>query len=428
MKSFNLPLLSKLLVVVVLLSMQNIYAQLQTKNWIIKEKSKGITYSPRNGDKFFYVIFNPEVINSNKKKDWLVKMTKRIEKSYTSPLKWKLNQEKNNEWSCMASAIYKSKKFSVLLKTETLSDDSSFIVYMGGDPLLLLKHYKSYANVIDDAKKRFQKKLIVSNKIHQQNHKKKVTYKKKTKLTHKQKKLAIERAIRTASGKGAKPSNIAAVMIDSGLDVLVGGFYNDTYILFKDGTAYVNCKIPPNELLVSKSKELQPEKWTKWRKSGAGYQIFNKKKGIWKKLDAIKAIKVRNGERLNNKYISAGGSQMYGSHRSWITFKPNGRFELKNISMMSSPSGSIGPSTTTVHKSDKSGTTGTTVVSGTNVGGGATSKKKDGSKNTGTYHLNGYTITLKHDNGYEHTELFFFYKANKKTFIYRDERFWVDKK
>ena len=428
MKFSNLFLLSKLFMIIALLSMQNIYAQSLTKNWIIKEKSKGITYSPRNGDKFFYVIFNPEVINSNKKKDWLVKKIKRIEKSFSAPMKWKINKEKNNEWSGTASAIYKSKKFSVLLKTETLSDDSSFIVYMGGDPLLLLKHYKSYANVIDDAKKRFQKKLMVSNKIHQQNHKKKVPYKKKTKLTRKQKRLAIERAIRTAPGKGAKPSSIAVVLIDSGLDVLVGGFYNDTYILFKDGTAYVNCKIPPNELLVSKSKELQPEKWTKWRKSGSNYQIFNQKKGIWKKLDAIKAIKARNGERLNNKYISAGGSQMYGSHRSWITFKPNGRFELKNLSMMSSPDGSIGPSTTTVHKSDKSGTTGTTVISGTNVGGGVSSKKKDGSKNTGTYHLNGYTITLKHDNGYEHTELFFFYKANKKTFIYRDERFCVDKK
>lgn len=94
--------------------------------------------------------------------------------------------------------------------------------------------------------------------------------------------------------------------------------------------------------------------------------------------------------------------------------------------MMGSPDGSIGPSTRSVHESDKEGTSSTTVISGKDVGGGTTSKKKDGSKNTGSYSIKGNTITLKHDNGYKHTELFFFDKTNKKSFILEDDRYWID--
>jgi len=89
--------------------------------------------------------------------------------------------------------------------------------------------------------------------------------------------------------------------------------------------------------------------------------------------------------------------------------------------------GTTGPSVSTVRKSDTKGTRGTTTVGGNNIGGGTTTRKNDGAANTGTYYLKGNTITLKHDNGYTHTELFFFDKADKKSFIYRNDRFWVGK-
>jgi|GEM_PF-2868816 len=251
--------------------------------------------------------------------------------------------------------------------------------------------------------------------------------KKHKKLTGKQKWNAIRKAIRTLPGKGVKNSSLAEVWVDSRIDVIRGGLRVDTYLLFKDGSVYENCEIPPNELIVNQSKALQAKKWSKWRRSGSTYQIFNHKKGQWKNLDGKRAIKTKLNEKLNATFLSAGGSQMMGSWKRTMLFKPNGRFELSNFSMNSTPSVSVGPFVGSVHNSDKTGSSGSTVVIGTNVGGGTSSEKKDGSKNTGSYHLNEYTITLKHDNGYVHTELFFFDKANKSSFIYKDDKYWLEK-
>lgn len=63
---------------------------------------------------------------------------------------------------------------------------------------------------------------------------------------------------------------------------------------------------------------------------------------------------------------------------------------------------------------------------GKHVGGGTATTAKDGSKNTGNYILNEFSITLKHDDDYEHTELFYFEDSDKKSFIYKNDRYWID--
>jgi len=253
------------------------------------------------------------------------------------------------------------------------------------------------------------------------------SHKNKNQLSTKQKRMALKRAIRLPPGKGVKPSEIDTLWVKTWHDVMVGEYAVNTFILFKDGTAYVRCNFPPNELNTIASKELQPKQWTKWRKSFFSYQIYNTKKQIWKSLKGDKVVKSTPNEKLNAKFITANGSALYGSHKRWISFKPDGRFELSRSSVRSSAPGSFGPSTLTSHNSDKTGSSNTSVFDGKHVGGGTATTFKDGSKNTGNYFLNEYSVTLKHDNDYQHTELFYFDDSDKKSFIYKSDRYWIDK-
>ncbi len=432
-----------LIVSISLLSIQETIAQ---DGWDKTRQNDALVYIPsdlKSGKTFKVTIPGPINLNNQDLKKWFLEKAKEMQTSLGNPLNpWKIKPDKDAVWGLANMYINsKGEKLSAGYQGGILDNGKAFIMQavMSQDLGIIFKYGTKLKNLKKDAEKTFANNSSLSNiqnsSVRQQKEvntkrksNKKITSNKKTKLTGKQKRLAKEKAIRTLPNNGVKASEIETVWIHSWLNVVIGGISVDTYLLLKDGTVYDGLEIPPNELNVKMSKELQAKKWTKWKRSGSGYQVFNKKKGTWEKLEGNKAIKTRAGEKLNAKYITASGSQMFGSHRSWITFKSNGRFELKNLSIMGSPDGSIGPSTTTVHKSDKTGTSGTTVVIGTNVGGGTSSKKKDGSKNTGTYHLNGYTITLKHDNGYDHTELFFFDASDKKSFIYKDDRFWISKK
>lgn len=421
-------------------------ASIAQEGWEKSKENEALVYIPtdiKSGKVFRYTINLPIDISKEDEKTWLLNYAKEHQNSLGSPLKpWKITPEKTGGWGTTNMYVnVQGEKMSVGYQSKTLANGKVYILQMisSSDLSIILKYGRQINKISSDAESTFRENPPISTVAatpvkgqKQLGGNKSETP--KTKLTAKEKRLAIERAIRTTPGKGARSSEIAAVWIDSGINVLWGGIDVDTYLLFKDGTVYMDCEIPPNELLVEESKRLQVagevykrNKWSSWRRSGVGYQI-KKRDGSWEKLDGNNAIMTKRGEKLNAKFITASGSQMYGSHRSWITFKPNGTFELEKLSMMTTPDLSIGPSVSTVHKSDRKGTSGTTVVSGTDIGGGTTSKKKDGSKNTGTYYLNGYTITLKHDNGYEHTELFFFDKSNKKSFIYKDDRFWVEKK
>jgi len=437
--SINFFLLS---ISILFLFIQNITAQ---KGWNKTKQGNALIYVPNDlkSDKTFkYTVNVPVALNGQNEKTWLLNVAKKLQNTLGKPLKpWKVTPEKNGGLGIVNMYLNsQGEKISVGYQSKYLSNSKVYVLQMitSNDVTIIMKYGKQIERIINDAESTFKINPSLasidsypSSEQQAQTTKKSNPYKKKTKLSGKEKRLAIEKSIRTAPGKGVNLSSVAAIWVDSGIDVLWGGIRVDSYILFKNGTAYDGCEIPPNELLVNKSKKLQPKKWTKWRKSGSGYQILYRKKGTWKKLEGNRAIKTRTNEKLNKKYITTGGSQTAGSWKNTITFKPDGRFEMSNFSMNGNKmlgGGTTGPSVTVVHKSDKEGTSGTTVVSGGDLGGGTSTKKKDGSKNTGTYYLNGYTITLKHDNGYEHTELFFFDNTDKRSFIYKDERFWIQKK
>lgn len=260
----------------------------------------------------------------------------------------------------------------------------------------------------------------------------------------------IVKLIRTSPEQGAKASDIEVIWGHFYFSGLVGTVISETSILFKDGTVYLNCEIPPTELDVQQSKQLQVAgdiykhgKWTTWRKSGAGYEVKNLRTDKWGKLEGKPARAASGGDAiLNVKYINAGGSQIKGSSKKSMTFKPNGRFEMTSFSMQDNSALGGGGSTSDatpyisrVTKSDKYGSQGAVNISGaskgangiTRIGGGTSSKKRNGSMNTGTYKLDGHRILLEHDNGFVHSELFYFTGSDNNHFIYQDSLYGVPK-
>jgi len=437
--------ISKYCIIILSLTIFFIQNTIAQKGWNKTKQQDALIYVPsdlKSSKIFKYTVNAPVTLNDQNEKTWLLNAAKEQQSVLGKPLKpWKVTPEKSGGLGIVNMYINsQNEKISVGYQSKTLSNGKVYMLQMitSNDVSIIMKYGKQIESILNNAENTFKNNPSLASidasptKKQEVNSIKKTSpSKKKTKIGSKEKRLAIEKAIRTKPGMGINLSNVATIWVDSGIDVLWGGIRVDTYIMFKDGTAYEGCEVPPNEFLIRKSKELQPKKWTKWRKSGSAYQILNRKKGTWKKLEGNRVIKTRTNEKLNKKYITTGGSQTAGSWKNTITFKPNGRFEMSNFSMNGNEmlgGGTTGPSVTVVHKSDKKGTSGTTVVSGGDLGGGTSSKRKDGSKNTGTYYLNGYTIILKHDNGYEHTELFFFDKADKRSFIYKDERYWIQKK
>jgi len=417
------------------------------KGWNKTTKDSKLVYTPttlKQGKSFQYILSKPINLNGQSEKDWLLKNAKKAQNVLGKPIDpWKVKQEKTGGWSVSNTYFNQNgKKMSVGYASKPTKNKVYLLQMISSyDVGILLKYGMQINRVTNNAESTFanngnynniptvtKNKRITNSTSRTTN---RTSIKKKSKLTGRQKRELIERSIRTTAGKGVKPSQIQALWVDSGIDVLRGGIKVNTYLLLKDGSVYMDCEIPPNELLIHKSKELQSKKWTTWRLSGNSYQIKHKKSNSWKTLKGRKTIKSIANQKLATKFITTGGSQIRGSWKNSITFKANGRFEMSRFSMKDNSGlggGVTAPSVNTVRTSDKKGTRGTTTVSGNGIGGGTTTQKNNGAANTGTYYLKGNTITLKHDNGYVHTELFVFDKADKKSFIYKDDRYWIPKK
>ncbi len=255
---------------------------------------------------------------------------------------------------------------------------------------------------------------------------------KSSKMSGKKGRQYVRKNIRTKPNQGVKLSAIETVLVDVGYDVIRGKVTSYTYLLFKDGTVYGDCTTPIRDLNIKASKELEQAslKWTHWKKQGGKYYFQNTKTKKWVlKNNLEKALPGKKGLRLDNTFWTFSGSNILGlqtSHRSYYKFMPNGRFEISSLTIHGSDMGDAVPYLGTVNTSDKKGSQGTTMVSADHISGGITSKRKDGSKNTGTYYIDGYTIEFHHDNGWVHRELFHFPEKHGKKYIHiNDEIYWI---
>ncbi|PID65456.1 MAG: hypothetical protein CR977_01020 [Gammaproteobacteria bacterium] len=438
------------------------------QGWQATTQANTVIYVPTDlpSDKQFQLTFYRTNLDGMDKKTWLAQHVQAQQSALgKATKKWKIKPEEQGEWG--ASNAYtpvSGGKLSITYATGTLTNGDSYVYQMIASPDvgLLIK----YGVKLNELKPYAEEQLMAlqvptsvatttktpskpeaptttpsttSQSDNETTHKGLVSASAFKKMTGKQRRQYVHKQIRTRPNQGLDLSDVETVLVDVRFNVNRGSVTSDTYLLLEDGTAYTNCETPIRDLNVEVSKKLegsaysQTPKWTRWKKKGGKYYIQNTKSKKWELLEDVeKALPGKKGQRLNNTFWTFSGSHFFGpqtSHKGYYKFKSDGRFEISSSTMRGGDMGGTGPYVATVSESDKKGSRGTTVVSGGNIGGGVNSRRNDGNKNTGTYHIDGYTIEFHHDNGWVHRELFHFPKEHKKEYIHiEDEVYWIKDK
>lgn len=222
----------------------------------------------------------------------------------------------------------------------------------------------------------------------------------------------MKRAIRVQQlGTGVRPDQIVAVLHEGrGVYRATGYQYEESAdLLLKDGWEYSGLEVPPEDLNVQSSKQLQPKQWHRWRQQGNDYYIQDQKTGQWSKLDILRAIPLQN--RINQHLLyrhatSFGGMGSYNT-RNDITFRADGSFE-RSASVLAG-SGvvqaandfSSGASSYRDRNGCDSSAASTYSGSGSTVGTYSNSHCKPGqdANSYGTYKISGYTLELDSASG-----------------------------
>ncbi len=433
------------------------------KDWKATSEANTITYVPINlpANKKFQLKFYKITLNGVDKKTWIIQHAKDQQSNLgNTTKKWKTRSEKQGEWSTSNEyTTFSGRKLAIGYETGTLKNGNPYVYQFISsiDIGLLIKYglkikkLKPYAEkelmrlkvpALAAATTKTPSKPEVPTKVTPASQKDVKTTRKGlvsasefSKMKGEKRQQYVRRNIRTKPNQGVKLSSIETVLVDIEYNTMRGKVTSYTYLLFKDGTVYGDCTTPIRDLNVNTSKKLEQgsSKWTRWKKQKGKYYFQNTKTKEWVlKKNLERALPGKEGLRLNNTYWTFSGNHFFGtstSHKGYYKFMPNGRFEISSFTMSGGDMGGIGTYTGTVSKSDKKGSEGTTVVSGGNVGGGVTSKRNDGSKNTGTYYIDGYTIEFHHDNGWVHRELFHFPEEHGRKYIHiGDEVYWIKDK
>lgn len=237
----------------------------------------------------------------------------------------------------------------------------------------------------------------------------------------------------TAPGKGIALSQIALVLHDSrlvsnGMSTFIRA---DEYLLLRDGTVHRGFSVPPDELDLSKSRRGEPENWGKWRRKGADFEVSWQGKA-WETLGGEAVQPGAAGTRLAGRFGAGSGSSGAGmsSYGFWgVTFDASGRFRKDSRGGTSSGTSagaqSAGVPTISITRDDN-GSTATASVPGATVT--SQTRKNPNGNNEGTYQINGYTLSLRYDNGRVVRQPFFFYGAKRQGVWFEDSLLFRDEK
>ncbi|WP_431256890.1 hypothetical protein ACQ86G_19630 [Roseateles chitinivorans] len=237
------------------------------------------------------------------------------------------------------------------------------------------------------------------------------------------KEVALQR-VSTAPGKGLGDKDLAAVVIHGYANNLNGTRWEeDVRFLLRDGTVYRRTDMPPDQLDVAVSRQLEPQQWGRWRSAGKGYAMQaqdddGRPSGDWKP-EGHEAVRPWSKDaRLEGSFSrrSFTGSMITGGTSAMhsLRFTKDGRFE-RSFSATSS-TGSLQAITGTVIAGSSQGdgkgssSTGSSTV-GTGLGtvgvSSGTRTKDDGASRRGRYQLDGFVITLEYDDGHKERLLSF---------------------
>ena len=200
--------------------------------------------------------------------------------------------------------------------------------------------------------------------------------------------------IRAAPDKGLAASEIDGIYINLETGVGIGGYpiqeYNP-YLLLQDHSIYKRLLLEPQQLDAKRSKELEPDQWGTWKRSGDNIIVNwnNGKNNTWSVWH--KTLPAGKGTRLSGYYRSIGGGGSLATGGDVITFSSDG------ITFFADGKYVRGKS------------------SGAAAGGsGSYGTGSRSSKSSGTYSISGNKIVMKDDAGAVSELAFYFFPDKNK--------------
>ena len=245
------------------------------------------------------------------------------------------------------------------------------------------------------------------------------------------KEVVLQR-VTTLPGRGLAEKDLAAVVIHGESNFNNGTHWEeDVRFLLRDGTVYHRTEMPPDQLNVAASRQLEPQRWGRWRTSGRGYEMQaqdddGKPAGAWQ---AEKHHAVRpwpKDTRLEGAFRRGTftGSLVLGGRSSSTTFRfmRDGRFERSYSALSSTGTLAATLNNTVIAGSAHGDSKGSSSTGGGTVGtpfgtAGAVSSRKqdDGASRRGRYQLSGFVLTLDYDDGHQERLLSFPVHDDNKT-------------
>ncbi|MCE4555470.1 hypothetical protein [Pelomonas cellulosilytica] len=229
--------------------------------------------------------------------------------------------------------------------------------------------------------------------------------------------------VTTAPAKGLADKDLAAIVIHGWSNFNNGTTWEeDVRFLLRDGSVYRRTEMPPDQLNVAVSRQLEPQQWGRWRAAGNGYEMQPQdddgRPGAWQ-VEKHYAVKPWPADTKLEGSFSRGsfhGSLVLGgmSFRNGMRFTRDGRFERSSSSLGTSGSMAATLNGTMISGSSQADGSGSSSTGGGVVGGplgtaGAVSSRKvdDGASRRGRYRLSGYVLTLDFDDGHQERLLSF---------------------
>jgi hypothetical protein len=175
-----------------------------------------------------------------------------------------------------------------------------------------------------------------------------------------------------------------------------------TYLLLRDGSARLGVPgSAPANFDLTADRAQNPRLWGKWKKSGGEYQVKFSNRDFETPSPQIERLPGKKGLRLD-KYFSASSGESHGTVGLWQTrglrFNQDGTFKRSSSSGGGGTAGH-GDTAASVY-STQDDKRSQTVTSSPNIG--TSTSRRSGVTDadlTGKYEIDGYTLTLKYDNG-----------------------------
>ncbi len=245
------------------------------------------------------------------------------------------------------------------------------------------------------------------------------------------KEVLLQRVLK-APGQGLPDKDLVAVVIHGESNFNNGTHWDeDVRFLLRDGTAYRRTEMPPDQLNVAASRQLEPQRWGRWRAGGRSYEMQvqddeGRPKGDWtaEKHYAVKPWP--QNTRLEGSFSrgSFSGSLALGGTSATRTmrFTRDGRFERSYSSFSGSGTLAATMNNVNIASSSHGDGKGSSSSGGGTVGGpfgtaGAVSSRKqdDGASRRGRYQLSGFVLLLDYDDGHQERLLSFPVHDDNKT-------------